>query len=112
MACAAGGGGNVGTAETPRPCCRKSPLENGVPIVKVAFVVRVVAQRACMPPFGAQLVNASAVRIFCPMTLPAPAPLPPVFQHKTYLIRRKVLKLFGGAFHVYDAAGSVIGYSK
>lgn len=42
----------------------------------------------------------------------APAPLPPVFQHKTYLIRRKVLKLFGGAFHVYDAAGSVIGYSK
>lgn len=29
-----------------------------------------------------------------------------------YMIRRKVLKLFGGAFHVYDAAGNVVGYSK
>lgn len=46
------------------------------------------------------------------MTLPVPAPLAPVFQHKTYMIRRKVLKLFGGAFHVYDAFGNIVGYSK
>ena len=29
-----------------------------------------------------------------------------------YMIRRKVLKIFGGAFHVYDNAGNVVGYSK
>ncbi|HYE19589.1 MAG TPA: hypothetical protein VEA69_14150, partial [Tepidisphaeraceae bacterium] len=38
--------------------------------------------------------------------------LPPVFQNKNYLIRRKVLKIFGGAFHVYDPTGQLIGYSK
>ena len=26
------------------------------------------------------------------------------FQHDSYVIRRKVFKLFGGAFHIYDAA--------
>jgi hypothetical protein len=40
------------------------------------------------------------------------AQLAPVFQHQHYMVRRKVLKIFGGAFHVYDAAGQVIGYSK
>jgi hypothetical protein len=34
------------------------------------------------------------------------------FIHSQYLVRRKVLKLFGGAFHVYDPMGSVVGYSK
>ena len=34
------------------------------------------------------------------------------FQHKTYLIRQKVLKLFGAAFHIYDAEGNVAFYSK
>ncbi len=29
-----------------------------------------------------------------------------------YTIRRKVLKLFGAAFHVYDENGSVIGFCK
>ena len=29
---------------------------------------------------------------------------------KKYTIRRKVLKLFGAAFHVYDENGSIIGY--
>lgn len=29
-----------------------------------------------------------------------------------YTIRRKVLKLFGGAFHVYDGNGALVGYSK
>lgn len=29
-----------------------------------------------------------------------------------YTIRRKVLKLFGAAFHIYDENGSVVGYCK
>ena len=33
-------------------------------------------------------------------------------QTEKYTIRRKVLKLFGAAFHVYDEHGSVIGYCK
>jgi uncharacterized protein YxjI len=38
--------------------------------------------------------------------------LHPAFQHKQYLFRRKVLKLFGGAFHVYDERGNAVFYSK
>jgi len=38
--------------------------------------------------------------------------LNPAFQHREYLFRRKVLKLFGGAFHVYDENGDVVFYSK
>ena len=41
--------------------------------------------------------------------------LPPVlsqFQHHTYLIRQKIFKLFGAAFHIYDPAGNVAFYSK
>jgi hypothetical protein len=38
--------------------------------------------------------------------------LAPVFQHQQYMVRRKVFKIFGGAFHVYDAAEQLIGYSK
>ncbi|MBI5094495.1 MAG: hypothetical protein HZB26_18930 [Candidatus Hydrogenedentes bacterium] len=30
----------------------------------------------------------------------------------TYMIRKKVFKLFGEAFHIYDAAGNVVFYSK
>jgi hypothetical protein len=30
----------------------------------------------------------------------------------SFMVRRKVLKIFGGAFHVYDAADNIIGYSK
>ena len=44
--------------------------------------------------------------------MPTPPALPSVFQHRQYMVRRKVLKLLGGAFHVYDPAGNVIGYSK
>ena len=36
----------------------------------------------------------------------------PVFQQKQYLFRRKVFKLFGGAFHVYDKDEKVVFYSK
>ncbi|MDT8390831.1 MAG: hypothetical protein RRC34_10030 [Lentisphaeria bacterium] len=34
------------------------------------------------------------------------------FQEDRYTIRRKIFKLFGGAFHIYDAAGRVVGYTK
>jgi uncharacterized protein YxjI len=38
--------------------------------------------------------------------------LHPAFQHKQYLFRRKVLKLFGGAFHIYDERENLVLYSK
>lgn len=31
---------------------------------------------------------------------------------ESYTIRRKVLKIFGAAFHIYDPAGTVVGYCK
>lgn len=34
------------------------------------------------------------------------------FQHNNYLIRRKVFKLFGGEFHVYDPAGQVVLFAS
>ena len=34
------------------------------------------------------------------------------FSHPRYLVRRKVLKLFGGAFHVYDAQERLVFYSQ
>ncbi len=36
----------------------------------------------------------------------------PAFRHDHYLFRRKVFKLFGGAFHVYDESGNLLFYSK
>lgn len=36
----------------------------------------------------------------------------PSFNHQRYVFRRKVLKLFDGAFHVYDQRGNVVFYSK
>ena len=36
----------------------------------------------------------------------------PAFTHKQYLFRRKVLKLFGGAFHIYDGRENLVLYSK
>ena len=38
--------------------------------------------------------------------------LRPAFQHRQYLFRSKVFRLFGGAFHVYDENGSLVLYSK
>lgn len=35
-----------------------------------------------------------------------------VFHHDHYLVRRKILKLFGAAFHIYDPSGRVAFYSK
>ena len=43
---------------------------------------------------------------------PAPATNDPRFAHPQYLVRRKVFKLLGAAFHVYDAAGNGLMYSK
>ncbi|MHC4338096.1 MAG: hypothetical protein ACYSTG_09180 [Planctomycetota bacterium] len=34
------------------------------------------------------------------------------FKHNHYLFRRKVFKLFGGAFHAYDENGILLLYSK
>lgn len=34
------------------------------------------------------------------------------FSHTQYLIRRKALKLFGGAFHIYDANEALVFYSE
>lgn len=34
------------------------------------------------------------------------------FSHQKYLVRRKILKLFGAAFHIYDPEGNVVFYSK
>src|SRR5215204_7576527 len=34
------------------------------------------------------------------------------FGHTQYIIRKKVFKLLGAAFHVYDTAGNVLLYSK
>jgi len=34
------------------------------------------------------------------------------FEHQTYLVRRKILKIFGAAFHIYDPDGNVAFYSK
>ena len=34
------------------------------------------------------------------------------FAHDQFTLRRKVFKLFGAAFHLYDPAGHLVGYSK
>lgn len=35
-----------------------------------------------------------------------------LFGANRYLVRRKILKLAGGAFHVYDETGAVVAYSE
>jgi uncharacterized protein YxjI len=34
------------------------------------------------------------------------------FQQNDYMIRKKIFKLLGDAFHIYDAAGNVVFYSR
>lgn len=34
------------------------------------------------------------------------------FQYPTYLVRKKILKLFGGVFHIFGPNGDVVLYSK
>ena len=38
--------------------------------------------------------------------------MPEAFTHQSYLVRRKILKLFGAAFHIYDPNGMLVFYSK
>ncbi|MCL4691127.1 MAG: hypothetical protein KJ060_01240 [Candidatus Hydrogenedentes bacterium] len=38
--------------------------------------------------------------------------LDPRFEQTHYMIRKKIFKLVGAAFHIYDPAGSVLFYSK
>jgi uncharacterized protein YxjI len=38
--------------------------------------------------------------------------LHPAFQHNQYVFRRKVFKLLGGAFHVYDEWENLLFYSR
>lgn len=38
--------------------------------------------------------------------------IPQMFQYSNYLVRRKMFKLFGAAFHIYDPNGKVAFYSK
>lgn len=34
------------------------------------------------------------------------------FMHSTYLVRKKILSLFGSKFHIYDPNGNLVFYSK
>jgi uncharacterized protein YxjI len=34
------------------------------------------------------------------------------FRHPTYMVRKKVLKLFGGAFHIYDTQENLVFFSE
>jgi len=38
--------------------------------------------------------------------------LPDIYRQTTYTLRRKVLKLFDGAFRLHDARDNVVGYSQ
>jgi uncharacterized protein YxjI len=56
-----------------------------------------------------------AVQSATPTIGARPAPTRPAFNiqpGESYTIRRKVLKLFGAAFHIYDPQGAVVGYCK
>ncbi len=35
-----------------------------------------------------------------------------VFRHESYLVRRKVFRILGGSFHIYDPSGNVAFYSE
>lgn len=39
-------------------------------------------------------------------------PAQPAFLHTNYLIRRKIFKFLGAAFHIYDSNGNLAFYSK
>ena len=38
--------------------------------------------------------------------------LHPSFEHNHYLFRKKVFKIFGGGFHIYDKDGVLLFYSE
>lgn len=41
-----------------------------------------------------------------------PSDLHPAFRSNSYLVRRQFFKLFGAGFHIYDASGNLVLYSK
>lgn len=47
-----------------------------------------------------------------PSGQPESSGLAEAFTHNNYLVRRKVFKIFGGAFHIYDPNGAVVCYSR
>ena len=57
-------------------------------------------------PAGTIAANAAAA------TQPTGGALPVAFHHPSCLIRKKVLSLAGGTFHVYDPNGGLVFYSK
>jgi hypothetical protein len=61
------------------------------------------------PPHATAYPNSTSAAMTQSTT---PTTLHPAFAHANYTVRRKVMKLFGGAFHVYDPAENVIAYSK
>ena len=68
------------------------------------------APRATPAPRAAPAAGAAAPAHSAPAV--SHAPLSERFAHPTYLVRRKVFTLLGGAFHIYDAAGTLVLYSK
>jgi len=64
-------------------------------------------------PIAAPRPSAAPVAAAPPRAMAAPsAVVNQRFAHPTYLIRRKVFKLFGGAFHIYDPAGELVLFSE
>jgi len=47
-----------------------------------------------------------------PTNVPTNPELHPVFQHGFYLIRKKFIKILGGAFHVFDENNNLIFFSE
>ena len=47
-----------------------------------------------------------------PLSYHAPGTPAERFGHTHYTVRKKVLKIFGAAFHVYDGSGDLVLYSK
>jgi uncharacterized protein YxjI len=46
------------------------------------------------------------------MSMTETATLDPRFQHPQYLVRKKIFKFLGDAFHIYDPQGNVVFYSR
>jgi hypothetical protein len=53
-----------------------------------------------------------AITVSMTNAMTSPAGVNDPFDYDRYVVRRKIFKLFGAAFHVYDEAGNVVMYSK
>jgi uncharacterized protein YxjI len=63
-------------------------------------------------PIPAGTAQANAAAAAKPTSSTAGGALGAAFHHPSYLIRKKVLSLAGGTFHVYDPNGALVFYSK